>query len=116
MSDPRTPPDSPKHPKLDTYLNRLVAVGRAPERGYVKDGFVPDKSVGVSIYLSGNAETVAAWLESQGISRRDAASDDESRRAAWARRIIALPPAAMLTALPPICRWICWPPYPGNPG
>lgn len=76
-SAPRTPPDSPQHPRLDTYLNQVVADGKAPERYYVKDGFIPDKSVGVSIYLSGNAETVAAWLESKGISRRDAASDDE---------------------------------------
>ena len=72
-----TTPGSLKHPNLDTYLNQVVADGRAPERYYVNDGFIPDKSVGVSIDLSGNAETVAAWLESEGISRRETDGNDE---------------------------------------
>ena len=64
---------SRQYPKLDIYLNKLVASGKVPERRYVKEGYIPDKSVGVSLALSGNTETVAAWLESKGVSRRDAA-------------------------------------------
>lgn len=65
---------SRQYPKLDGYLNKLVANGEVPERHYVKEGYIPDKSVGVSVELSGNTETVAAWLESKGVSRRGAAS------------------------------------------
>lgn len=73
-----TMPGQPQHPKLDIYLNKVVAEGRVPERRYGNDeGIIPDQSVGVSVYLSGNAEIVVAWLESQGISRRYADSRDE---------------------------------------
>ena len=62
---------SRQHPKMDAYLNKLVAGGEAPDRRYVKEGFIPDKSVGVSVDISGDIETVAAWLESKGISQQD---------------------------------------------
>ena len=74
---PGTTPVNLKHPKLDIYLNKVVAEGRVPERRYGNEGIIPDQSVGVSVDLSGRAEIVAAWLESQGISRRYAASRDE---------------------------------------
>ena len=73
----RSANSSRQYPKLDGYLNKLVADGKVPERRYVKEGYIPDKSVGVSVDLSGDIETVAAWLESKGIPRQDSSGRDE---------------------------------------
>lgn len=114
--DPGATPVNLKHPKLDTYLNKVVAEGRVPERRYEKDdGIIPDQSVGVSVDLSGRAEIVAAWLESQGISRRYADSRDELSPCRLPASSYCIAPATTVIPLLPICRWICWLPYPGNP-
>lgn len=73
----RSANSSRQYPKLDGYLNKLIADGEVPESRYVKEGYIPDKSVGVSVDLSGDIETVAAWLESKGISRQDSSGRDE---------------------------------------